>query len=116
MDDKLYLPKTDILNILKTLPYSVGQPNQTVFSELPTITFLIDDNTPLYGLKNEILSQTIRVIIHMWAEDSVTASTMLKEIEALMRQNGYLLKNSKDIPNIDNSVYHLWNVFETKIG
>jgi len=103
----MYLPKKDILNILKTLPYTISQSNEAVFNELPAITFRVGDNSVNVDLDNEILYQDIVIVIDIWAEESLKASSMLSEIEALMRHNGYKLNFSTDVPNVDKNIYHI---------
>ena len=102
----MYLPKADIYNALKTLPYAVSQSSDNVFNELPAITFSIGGNQPSYGLDVEILDQNIVVVIDIWAEDSVTNSEILGKVEALMRQNSYRLEFSADVPNTDKKLFH----------
>ena len=112
----MYLPKTDIFNILSTLNYTVSQASQTVFNELPVITFEVLDNNVSLFLDNSISYQNVTIKIDIWAEDSVTASTILSEVEAIMRQNHYKMTFSGDVPNIDNSLYHISTRFMTNVG
>lgn len=107
----MYLPKMDIYNILKTLPYRVSQSSEAIFNELPAITFRVGDNSVNLDLDNEILYQDIVIVIDIWAEESLKASKMLSEIEALMRQNGYKLNFSTDVPNVDKNIYHITTRF-----
>lgn len=102
----MYLPKTDIYNGLKTLNYYVSQTQPTEFTDLPAITFRIGDNSVNLNLDNEIISQDIDVIIDIWAEDSVTASNVLSQVEETMRQLKYKMSYSSDVPNIGN-LYHI---------
>jgi len=112
----LYLPKQDIYNILKTLPYSVSQVSNNIFNEFPAITFQCENNNTELFLNNEIAYQDILIIIDIWAEDSVTCSRILKEVENLMRKNKYKLTFSSDIPNPDDTIYHITTRFITKVG
>jgi len=109
----MYLPKTDIFNILQTLPYNILQTNETVFTELPAITFRVGNNSVNVDLNSDITYQDIDMVIDIWAEDSVTASNILAEVEALMRQHGYNLNFSTDVPNVDKSLYHISTRFRT---
>ncbi len=102
----MYLPKEDIYNILKSLDYYVSQIQPDTFNELPAIIFYVSDNSVDLDLSNEIINQSIEVIIDIWAEDSVTASKVLNEVESIMRENLYKLSFSADIPNIGN-VFHI---------
>lgn len=102
----MYLPKTDIYNILKTLDYYVSQTQPTEFTDLPAINFRVGNNSVNLDLNNTIISQDIEIIIDIWAEDSVTASTVLSQVEEVMRQIGYNMSYSSDVPNIGN-LYHI---------
>ena len=102
----MYLPKSDVYNTLKELNYYVSQTQPAQFNELPAIIFNIGNNTINYDLDNNILSQDLELIIDIWAEDSVTASTVLSQVEEIMRNNLYTMSFSKDVPNIGN-IYHI---------
>ena len=102
----MYLPKTDIYNSLKTLNYYVSQTQPATFNDLPAIVFRIGNNGVNIDLDNTIISQDIEVIIDIWAEDSVTASGVLSQVEEIMRINQYNMSFSSDIPNIGN-LYHI---------
>lgn len=108
----MYIPKSEIFNILSTLSYNVSQAHQSVFNTLPSITFRVEDNSIDLDLDNIIQSQNIIVIIDIWAEDSITASQILKEVENKMRENNYSLVTSKDVPNNDE-IYHIYSRFFT---
>ena len=109
----MYLPKTDIYNSLKTLNYYVSQNQPPVFNGLPALIFKVNDNSPNLDLDNNILSQDLEVQIDIWAEDSVTASTVLSQVEETMRSNLYKMSFSNDVPNIGN-LYHIVTRF-TKV-
>lgn len=108
----MYLPKRDIYTSLKTLNYYVAQTQPATFNDLPAIIFRVANNDVNVDLDNVIMSQNIEVIIDIWAEDSVTASTVLSQVEALMRDNNYIMSFSEDIPNTGN-LYHISNRFTT---
>lgn len=101
----MYLPKTDIFNSLKTLGYPVSQTKPAVFADLPAITFSVGNNAVSADLDGNISRQDIEVQIDIWAEDSVTASTVLSQVEGLMRSNLYIMSYSNDVPNAGN-LYH----------
>ena len=101
----MYLPKTDVYNSLKTLPYYVSQTQPPIFNELPAIIFSVGNNAVSTDLDGEISSQDIEIQIDIWAEDSVTASTILSQVEKLMRSNLYIMSFSNDVPNNGN-LYH----------
>lgn len=108
----MYLPKTDIYNSLKTLNYYVSQTQPPTFNDLPAIIFRLGNNAVNLDLDNTIVSQDIEVIIDIWAEDSVTASNVLSQVEEIMRQNYYIMSFSSDIPNTGN-LFHINSRFTT---
>ena len=101
----MYLPKTDVYNSLKTLPYYVSQTQPPIFNELPAIIFSVGNNAISTDLNGDILSQDIEIQIDIWADDSVTASEILSQVEELMRSNLYIMSFSNDVPNAGN-LYH----------
>lgn len=102
----MYLPKADVFNSLKTLGYYVSQTHPAVFTDLPAIVFHVGNNAISADLDGDILSQDIEVQIDIWAEDSVTASTVLSQVEGLMRSNQYIMSYSNDVPNAGN-LHHI---------
>ena len=110
----MYLPKTDIYNSLKSLNYYVSQTQPPVFNDLPAIIFSVGSNVINTDLDNNILSQDLDIQIDIWAEDSVTASTVLSQVEETMRLNLYTMTSSNDVPNISN-LYHIVSRFTKSI-
>jgi hypothetical protein len=110
----MYLPKADIYNSLLALPYFVSQTHPDVFTDLPAIIFSVGNNSVSADLDGDISSQDIEIQIDIWAEDSVTASTVLSQVEALMRSNLYIMSFSNDIPNVSN-LYHITSRFAKQI-
>ena len=106
----MYLPKSDIYNSLKQLNYYVSQTQPGEFTELPAIIFSVGNNSINTDLDNNILSQDIEIIVDIWAEDSVTASKVLSQVENIMRINLYNMSFSSDVPNSGN-LYHINNRF-----
>lgn len=109
----MYLPKSDVYNSLKQLNYYVSQTQPATFNELPAITFSVGNNALDYDLDNNIISQDLEIVIDIWAEDSVTASKVLSQVEEIMRKNLYKMSYSNDVPNNGN-LYHILTRF-TKI-
>lgn len=109
----MYLPKSDVYNSLKELNYYVSQTQPATFNDLPAIIFSVSNNTIDVDLDNEIISQDLEILIDVWAEDSVTASKVLSQVEEIMRKNLYKMSYSSDVPNNGN-LYHVSNRF-TKI-
>lgn len=110
----MYLPKTDIYNSLKSLNYYVSQTQPPVFNDLPAIIFSVGNNIVNTDLDNNILSQDLDVTIDIWADDSITASTVLSQVEETMRLNLYTMTSSNDVPNISN-LYHIVSRFTKSI-
>lgn len=102
----MYLPKTDVYNSLKALPYHVSQTHPDIFTDLPAIIFSVGNNSVSTDLDCEIASQSIEIQVDIWAEDSVMASTVLSQVEEIMRSNLYILSFSNDVPNVNN-LYHI---------
>lgn len=105
----MFLPKQEIYEGLSSLGYFTLQGAQAVFAdeEVPAITFRIDDNAVELDLDNEIASQTVQVVVDIWADDSVQASTMLQETEEVMRGINYRLEYSADVPQPQGCLYHI---------
>lgn len=106
----MYIPKSDIYSSLKKLDYYVSQTQPPTFNELPAIIFNVGNNTLNYDLDNNIISQDLEIIVDIWAEDSVTASKVLSQVEEIMRLNLYKMSYSNDVPNNGN-LYHISNRF-----
>ena len=110
----MYLPKADVYNSLKTLPYYVSQTQPPIFNELPAIIFSVGNNAISTDLDGNISSQDIEIQIDIWAEDSVKASEILSQVEELMRSNLSIMSFSNDVPNVSN-LYHIVCRFAKKI-
>lgn len=102
----MYLPKSDIYKCLKTLNYYISQTQPSTFTDLPAIVFRVGNNAINTDLDNNIISQDIEIIVDIWAEDSVTASTVLSQVENVLRINNYIMSYSSDVPNTGN-LYHI---------
>lgn len=103
----LFNPKPEIFNKLRELGYPVVQSSKNVFNEVPALTYRIDGNATDYDLDNDIASQEITVTVDIWANDSVTASSILAEAEAKMRELKYRLNTSLDVPSPEGALYHI---------
>lgn len=106
----MYLPKTDVYNSLKALPYFVSQSQPAVFIDLPAVIFGVGNNAVTADLDGAIASQEIEIQIDIWAEDSVSASSALSDVEGIMRSNLYIMSFSNDVPNAGN-LYHIVSRF-----
>lgn len=103
----LFNPKPEIFNKLSELGYPVVQSSQNKFNEVPALTFRIDGNITDYDLGNDVASQEIVVTVDIWANDSVTASSILVQAEAKMRELKYRLNTSLDVPSPEGALYHI---------
>ena len=101
----MYLPKADVYDSLKALPYFVSQTQPAIFNDLPAIIFSVGNNGVSVDLDGDIARQDVEMQIDIWAEDSVTASTVLSQVEEIMRSNFYIMSFSNDVPNVSN-LYH----------
>lgn len=106
----MYLPKSDVYESLKKLNYYVSQTQPATFNELPAIIFKVGNNAINTDLDNNILSQDLEIQVDIWAEDSITASTVLSQVEETMRSNLYNMSYSNDVPNVGN-LYHIVSRF-----
>jgi hypothetical protein len=103
----MFKPKKEVYDKLRELPYTVIQGSQAVFNDLPAITFLVQNNAVNLDLSNEIASQDVIIGVDIWADKSETASSILVEVEAKMREIFYQLSSSLDVPNVDASIHHI---------
>lgn len=110
----MYLPKSDVYESLKKLNYYVSPTQPPQFNELPAIIYSVGNNSIVTDLDNNILSQDLEIQIDIWAEDSVTASNVLSQVEETMRSNLYKMSFSNDVPNIGN-LYHIVSRFTKSI-
>lgn len=110
----MFLPKSEIFNILSDLDCKVSQSKPPVFNELPYITFTVTGNDINSFLDNSIAYQNITVQIDIWANDSVNASNLLSQVEEKMRNNFYNMIYSSDVPNIGN-IFHIVTRFNKKV-
>ena len=109
----MYQPKEEIYQALRNMPARVAQSAQSVFSELPTVTFSLSNNRTNLDLDNNISSQEIDVTVDVWTETSSEGSSLLSEAENIMRGLGYRLTSTVDVPNPDGALQHLSCHFET---
>ncbi|MDL2235452.1 hypothetical protein LJC07_04760 [Christensenellaceae bacterium OttesenSCG-928-L17] len=111
----MFQPKPEIYAALKELGYYCLQGAQATFSdsEVPAITFRIDNNSTDVDLDNKIASQSITATVDIWADESPTASSILTEVEEAMRALGYRLSYSADVPSPAGALYHIQCRFDT---
>lgn len=111
----LYIPKEDIYKLLSKLPCKVCQTTQSIFNELPTVTFEVLENGASLFLDNEISYQNITIQIDIWGNDSTENSNLLVQIEEIMRNAGYRLEFSSDVPNVNNDIMHIVTRFKISV-
>jgi len=103
----MFNPKTEIVSKLKELGYPVMRSSNNVFNEVPAITYRISNNSTNLDLDNKIASQDIRIAVDIWTEESTTASNILEQAEAKMRELKYRLENSLDVDAPEGALYHI---------
>lgn len=110
----MFTPKAEIQKTLSALGYYCRQGSQAVFADgqVPAITFRIDNNNVNLDLDNEIVSQDVTVNVDIFADDSVTASTVLAKAEIAMRVIGYRLSYSTDVPQPEGAMFHINATFD----
>ena len=97
----MYLPKTDLYNLLLSLGYAVYQVRPEIISEFPCITFNVSNNEAFIDLNKEIKYQRMVLNIDIWANSSSESSGILQEVEELLRGNSYRLQDSFDVVDPD---------------
>lgn len=102
-------PNTAIYNALLTVTgvKKVAKPSSNVFTELPTLTYSVQNNVAQRNLNNEIVSQNQVCTIDIWSATSTGATDILVLVEAKMRELFFNLDFSGEIPNPNNDVYHI---------
>jgi hypothetical protein len=102
----MFNPKPEIYAKLSSLGYACVQGAQETFTETPAITFRLGDNSPRYTLDNQIAAQDVEVIVDVFADDSVTLSRIVGEVESAMREIFYRLSYQTDVPSPKGALYH----------
>lgn len=109
----IYQPQKLIYETLCLINAKIIRGSQSVFSDLPTITFSISNNRTELNLDNEIARQDIDIQIDIWTETTSEGSKLLEEVEDKLRNIGYSLTSSMDVPNLDSALQHISCHFET---
>lgn len=97
----MYLPKTELYNLLSSLGYQVYQVRPEIISVFPCITFNVSKSEMFIDLDKEIGYQQMMFNIDIWANSSVESSEILQEVEELLRGNSYRLYDSYDVTDPD---------------
>ena len=111
----MYQPKEELYKTLKDLGYYCRQGAQATFAdgEVPAITFRIENNSVDLLLDNTIGHQDIIATVDIWADDSKTASRVLTEVEKALREIGWRMSYSADVPAPTGALFHINCRFET---
>ena len=109
----MYIPKQDIYEKLQETGVKVLQGAQEIYPKPPAITFSISDNSTELDLDNEIASQAIIASVDIWTDTSLEASALLNACEILMRELGYKMTYSADVPRPEGALHHINCRFET---
>ena len=111
--EKLELLAEYIYEKLQETGVTVLQGAQETYPETPAITYTISDNSTDLDLDNEIASQSIIVSIDIWTDTSMEASALQNACEILMRELGYKMTYSADVPFPEGALHHINCRFET---
>lgn len=111
----MYSPKSEVYKALKTLGCHCVQGSQASFNdgEIPAITFRIGSQSTNLDHDLEIADEVIEMVVDIWADDSVTTTRILNEVEATMRKLHYRLSYSADIPAPTGALFHTSARFTT---
>lgn len=108
----MHLPKPAVYAALDSIAnVTVLQGSQKTIVEVPAITFFISDNAVELNLSNEINSQAVQVVVDIWASNSSNADSLLSQVETKMRELGYRLSYTADIPDPEN-ICHVTTRFD----
>lgn len=104
----MYNPKTEVYGKLSELSgVAVMQGSQAVFTDVPAVTFSVAGNSVNVDMDNAIANQSVIIDVHIWANSSVEASSILSQVEAKMRSIHYNLISEVDVPNPDTTLFHI---------
>ena len=90
-------PQQELYSILSSLGCACSQGYQSIFNEVPAITFVVGKNVPRYNLDKTVIAYEIEATIDIWADESTTLSYIADKVESVMRDNDYLLSHSTDV-------------------
>lgn len=100
----MYEPKIDLYDLLSSIEgVSVYQSRPEVIAEFPTITFYVSNNRVNATLDKEIGYQDLVFEIDIWDKTSIGTAELLSDVESTLRESGYLLDFSTDVPDPDCS-------------
>jgi hypothetical protein len=94
-------PKEGLYTLLKELDAPVYQVRPEVIKQFPCIVFRVEENSPVYELDHEIGLQQISILLDIFAKSSKESGELLKEVETTLREGGYRLSTTFDLPDPD---------------
>lgn len=105
----MFLPKAEIFEALKAVDglEGVQHGGQMVFRRTPAVVFRIDENRLNLDLENRIGHQEILATVDIFTQGVAEASSVLSKVEEAMRNIGYRLENSVDIPPLEGALHHI---------
>lgn len=108
--------KATIYSTLNTISgVSVSQSTQSVVNSFPAITFSLSDNQNTIDLDGDLLHQNTEITVDFWAKSSTTNSANMATAEAKLRAIGYRMSFASDVPDPDDSVFHVNTRFEALV-
>lgn len=108
----MHLPKPTVYAALNSIPnITVLQGSQKTIVEVPAITFFVSDNSAELDLSNEISAQNVQLVVDIWASNSSNADTLLSQAETKLRELGYRLSYTADVPDPEN-ICHVTTRFD----
>lgn len=93
--------KKEIYDLLSTLEYTVYQSRPEVLVEFPCVTFMVAQHSIEPTLEREIGYQQILFNVDLFADTASETSSMLAEVENLLRSNDYIMTDCFDLVEPD---------------
>jgi len=108
--------KSTVYATLSTLTgVSVSQGDQTVFNDLPAVTYNLSNNINNHDLSGNILSQDAEIKVDIWGTTSTEASGVLAQVAEVLLPIGYMLKYTQDVPNPSDDIFHITTRFRSTV-
>ncbi len=107
MDDK----RTQVYNIISSLDgVNVYADRPEVLEDFPTVTYVFDDDTPLYDLDKNIYKQDTIVVIDIYTEDPISGDAITKELIERLKFINCLCKFKHDVSD-PSGIHHITTRF-----
>lgn len=106
----MLVPKQEIYEALKEVTDNVYQNRPETISAFPCLTFFMVDNAVSMSLGKSIGRQDIEFTVDIYTQGSgasLEATSLLQEVEETLRNDGYQLVYSADVPDPDDNVIHI---------